>query len=113
MSDKLEITGTVERILDIETFDSGFTKQTLVLNTGGEYPQTIPVEFFKDKTSLLSGLQPGQAVTVAINLRGREHNGKYYANVQGWKLESANAAPAQQPVAAQPTSNQDSDDIPF
>jgi len=91
MSDKIQISGTVETVLPIEDFPSGFRKRVLVINTGGDYPQTIPVEFTKDKVDVLAGLRKGQEVTAHVNLRGNEYNGKYYANIQGWKLDKSEA----------------------
>lgn len=120
MSEKIEIKGTVETVLATETFPSGFSKRVIVINTGGEYPQTIPVEFVKDKTEILSGLIKGQEVTASVNLRGNEYNGKYYANIQGWKLEKGEA---QQPAKREPIRpkgdpdeeqlEEEDDDIPF
>jgi len=86
-SESIKVTGTVETVLPLETFNSGFSKRVLVINTGDKYPQTIPVEFVKDKTETLDGLTKGQEVTAYVNLRGSEYNGKYYANIQGWKLD--------------------------
>ncbi len=31
-------------------------------------------------------LQPGQEVTVTFDIRGREYNGRYFNNLQGWKV---------------------------
>ena len=88
MSDnKIEITGTVETVLPLQEFPSGFSKRTLVINTGGKYPQLVPVEFVKDKTSILSDLSKGQEVTASVNIRGSEYNGKYYCSLDGWKLD--------------------------
>jgi len=112
MRDAITIQGTVETVLETETFASGFTKRVLVVLTDDEkYPQTIPIEFVKDKTSDLDGLQKGQRVTAHVNLRGREYNGKYFANIQGWRLEkeAAPEQPATQPAAAP----DEHDDIPF
>ena len=115
MSDSITISGNVETVLPLQEFPSGFSKRVLVINTGGDYPQTIPVEFTKDKTSLLDGLSEGQEVTAFVNLRGNEYNGKYYANIQGWKLDAdtASSAPAQEPAAATTHDLAGQDDIPF
>ena len=110
MNEEIKITGTVEKVLDTETFASGFTKRVLVVNTGGDYPQTIPVEFVKDKTSVLDGLSEGDAITAYVNLRGNEYNGKYYANIQGWKLDKGQVAAT---AGAASGVEDDSDDIPF
>ena len=114
MSDETKISGTVETCLPLETFPSGFSKRVLVVNTGGKYPQTIPVEFTKDKAELLTGLRKGQEITAYVNLRGNEHNGKYYASIQGWKLdkgESTATSPQSKPEPASPTPEHD--DVPF
>jgi len=118
MNEKIQISGTVETVLPVETFPSGFSKRVLVINTGGKYPQTVPVEFVKDNVDLLTGLRKGQSLTAHINIRGNEHNGRYYANIQGWRLELDQDQPAnQKPRDARPEPTQevdnDSNSIPF
>ena len=88
MSDNIEIKGKVETILDIQEFASGFKKQTLVIETDGKFPQKIAVEFAKDKIDLLATLTVGQQVTVSVNIRGNEYNGKYYTSLSGWKVDA-------------------------
>jgi single-strand DNA-binding protein len=97
----MTITGIVYYIGQLETVGAnGFTKQLLVVKTDQQYDSTIPIEFVKDKTALLNGLSQGQAVTVHINLGGREWNGKYFPSVRGWKIEAqAASAPNPAPVA--------------
>jgi len=111
------LTAPIHKILDVQTFDSGFYKQTLVLKTQGDYPQTIPFEFFKDKTALLENLKEGQLVTVHFDVRGNEYKGKFYSSLQGWKVDAeqdgnsviANEAKKQ----AQPAIDEPDDDLPF
>jgi single-strand DNA-binding protein len=118
MNEKIQISGTVETVLPVETFPSGFSKRVLVINTGGKYPQTVPVEFVKDNVDLLTGLRKGQSVTAHINLRGNEHKGRYYLSCNGWRLEVDQASPPpqatkdQQPASAAPV-EEDDDQIPF
>jgi single-strand DNA-binding protein len=82
-----ELTGTVKLISAPQTFSSGFAKRELVVTVeDGKYPQDISVEFVQDKMRLLDDLQVGQTVTVAFNLRGREYQGRYFNNLQGWKI---------------------------
>lgn len=114
MNEEIKITGTVEKVFDTETFASGFTKRVLVVNTGGDYPQTIPVEFVKDKTSVLDGLKNGDAITAYVNLRGNEYNSKYYANIQGWRLDKgSNKETATAGASASAGNDYEEDDIPF
>lgn len=82
------ITGKVHLIGEVETVGSnGFTKRLIVIETDEQYKQTIPIDFVKDKTSLLNNINIGQYASVSVNVRGNEHNGKYYVNLQGWKIE--------------------------
>lgn len=84
----MNITGTVKEIGTIENFGTnGFTKRNLLIDSGKQYTDAFQIEFHKDKTSLLDSLQIGQSVNVSINLKSREHNGKYYLSAQGWKIE--------------------------
>lgn len=106
----LQLNGTVKAIFDTQTFDSGFTKREFVITTKEQYPQDVKFEVVKDKCSLLDGYKVGQSLTVHFNIRGNEYNGKYYVNLQAWKIEAEQAAP----VAPAPVSDSDgSDEMPF
>lgn len=91
----MTISGTIKLIMDKVTFDSGFEKREMVVTTKETYPQDIKIEFVKDKTALLDNLGIGQEVEVSINIRGNEYNGKYFVNIQGWKIAEVASAPAQ------------------
>ncbi len=91
MSD-LKITGRIKVIGELQTFDSGFQKQQFVVTTSEQYPQDIALELYRDKVDKLNGLNEGDDVTVSFNLRGNEYNGKYYVNLQAWKIEVNQAA---------------------
>ncbi|MEM1187839.1 MAG: DUF3127 domain-containing protein [Pseudomonadota bacterium] len=83
-----ELSGKIKLIQDPRTFDSGFTKREMVVVVeDGRYPQEINLEFVQEKVALLDDLQPGQDVTVSFDIRGREYNGRYFNNLQGWKVE--------------------------
>ncbi|MCB1701634.1 MAG: DUF3127 domain-containing protein [Pseudomonadales bacterium] len=90
-----ELTGKIKLIQEPKTFDSGFTKREMVVIVeDGKYPQEINIEFVQDKTALLDNLRPGEEVTVTFDIRGREYNGRYFNNLQGWKIVSAGDMPA-------------------
>lgn len=104
----MKVEGKIKLVGATQTFDSGFTKRQLVLTTFEQYPQDIAIDFVKDKTSLLDPLQVGESKSVSINIRGNEYNGKYYVNLQGWRVEDvAEETPAQE----QPIGNEQ--DVPF
>ena len=90
-----ELSGKIKLIQEPMTFDSGFTKREMVVTVeDGRYPQDINLEFVQDKAALLDSLSPGQEVTVSFDIRGREYNGRYFNNLQGWKVVAADAASA-------------------
>jgi uncharacterized protein DUF3127 len=115
-----DLTGKIKLIQDPKTFDSGFTKREMVVIVeDGKYPQEINIEFVQDKAALLDPLQPGQEVTVTFDIRGREYNGRYFNNLQGWKvvaLGSESTLSAQDPSSEShypSPSDFGADDIPF
>ena len=84
----MEVSGKVVSVGQTESVgQNGFTKRLLVIETNEQYPQKLPIDFVKDKTSLLDQIKIDQDVMIQINLRGSEHNGRWYAQIQGWKIE--------------------------
>jgi len=81
---KIKVIGTTETI-----GAKAFRKRLVVIETAEQYPQLIPIEFTQDKTSLLDNFNVGDDANVSINLRGSEWQGKYYANIQGWRIEKS------------------------
>jgi single-stranded DNA-binding protein len=88
MSKTFEIEGTLKVISETQSFASGFTKREFVVEVeDGKYPQMIKFEVVKDKTALLDQLSEGDPVSVAFDIRGNEYNGRYYVNLNAWKVE--------------------------
>jgi hypothetical protein len=84
----MELQGEIIIIGQTETFGAkGFKKRQLVIKTDSQYPQTIPVDFTQDKCSILDSYEVGQFVNVSINVQGSEWQGKYYVNLQAWKID--------------------------
>jgi len=101
MSESHNIKGRIVVINDKQTFASGFEKQEFVVDDmADKYPQQIKLEAVKDLCATVGGLSVGDQVSVEFNLRGNEYNGKYYVNLQAWKVEVT--APAQPGPAASP-----------
>lgn len=121
MASDYQLEGTIKLISDVQTFNSGFTKREFVVTDGDDkYPQDIKFECVKDKCALLDGYSVGERVNVAFNIRGNEYNGRYYVNLQAWRIESkggqAAAEGADESGVSEPPPGygQDAgDDIPF
>ncbi len=89
-----ELAGVVKLVQEVETFKNGsFTKRGVVVTVeDGKFPQDILLEFVQDKVSLLEDVQQGDDVQITFNIRGREYNGRYFNNLQGWRLEKSGGA---------------------
>lgn len=88
----MELQGTIKKIGDLETFNSGFQKKELVLLTEEQYPQPINIEFLSDKADILNGYKVGDSVKIGINVRGREWTSpqgdvKYFNSITAWRIE--------------------------
>ena len=111
MSKSYELEGKIHLINDIQTFDSGFSKREFVVETtDSQYPQMVKFECVKDRTSLTDGLNQGDPVVVHFDIRGNEYQGRYYVNLNCWKLDRSGGGTA--PPAAGPPPSSSSDPLP-
>jgi Domain of unknown function (DUF3127) len=129
----MEVLGNIKVVGNEVQVSPTFKKRELVVTTDETYPQHIMIEFTQDKCDLLSNFAIGEAVKVAINLRGREWQSpqgetKYFNSIQGWRIDKmtgaeTSAAPSYAPPAATaapvaaptpiPTALEGEDDLPF
>lgn len=90
MGKAYELEGAIKVIDEIQKFASGFSKREFIVEVeDGKYPQMIKFECIKDKTSLTDGFKVGDQVNVSFDIRGSEYNGRYYVNLNAWKVEKA------------------------
>jgi len=87
-NERMTVEGNIKLIGELVTFESGFQKRQIVVTTNDMYPQDIVVDFIKNDTNMLDSFEVGQNVCIAFNLRGSEYNGKYFVNLQGWKIDN-------------------------
>lgn len=92
MSESITITGKAHDILPIDNFQSGFQKQSLIVETESQYPQFINVEFINDKIELLNNISVGNEVKVSININGKKWESpqgetKYFNSITAWRIE--------------------------
>ena len=60
----------------------------------GNYPQMVKFQLVQDRCTLLDTFNEGEKIKVHFDLRGREWNGKYFTNLNAWRLEKVEAAAA-------------------
>ncbi|MGJ8695047.1 MAG: DUF3127 domain-containing protein [Verrucomicrobiaceae bacterium] len=128
MANSFELTGTLKVLEDTQTFASGFAKREFVIEVpDGQYPQMVKFECVRDKIDQLNTLNIGDTLKVTFDIRGNEYKGRYYVNLNAWKIQSEGGGSAQpsapaaadEPPASAFDNNFDSeseateDDIPF
>jgi len=59
-------------------------KQSVVIDTGGEFNNLTAVSAFGDKVDKLNTLELGMDVSILCNVYSREYQGKYYHNIDGY-----------------------------
>jgi hypothetical protein len=92
MSESLTIKGVVIHILEEESGTSkagkDWKKKDFVIETTeDQYPKKIAFTVFGDKIQSLFTFTEGQLVDVSFNLESREYNGKWFHNVNAWKIQ--------------------------
>ena len=87
----LQLKAKIEQILKPESGVSRvgkeWQKQEFIVETMEQYPRKVCFTLFNDKFSLLEPLHEGDEVEVSFNLESREFNGKWYHNVNAWKID--------------------------
>jgi len=109
---ELEVKGTIKVIMDLKTFDSGFTKREFVITTQDKYPQDVKFEVTKEKaTDFETYNNVGDEVKVKFNLRGNFHEptNNYFNNLHAWRIEKNNA----QTTEKAPVQAEEESDLPF
>ena len=81
-----EITGSLKIIGDVNTYGNNFQKREFVLTTEGQYPQDIKLELYQNDCGKIDSFSVGDPLCASYNLKGNEYNGKYYVNLQAWKI---------------------------
>ena len=102
----LEIEGTLAQKLPVQSGSSArgpWAKQEFVLEfpDGNFTAKACFTAWGQEKVQDLDKYQVGDKVKVSFNLKSREYNGRWYNDLQIWKIAPAGAQPAQpaQPAA--------------
>lgn len=91
----LSVKGKIEKILKPESGVSRagneWTKQEFVIETEEQFPKKVCFTLFGDKTSLINAYTVGEEVEVSFNIESREYNGKWFHNINAWKVDKTSA----------------------
>ena len=119
-----EVTGKLIKKFDTESKTQTFQAREFVIEVAdGNYPQMVKFQLVQDRCSLVDDYNEGDQMKVYFDLRGREWQGRYFTNLNAWKIERPDNAPAPQappsmdntfPSATdEPMQEADDDDLPF
>ena len=91
----LELEGVLIKKGEIQQVSASFRKQEFVIETDEKYPQKIQFELTQDRCGEVDKIRLNTPIKVHFNVRGREWNGKYFVNLQAWRIEPQ--GPKQEP----------------
>ena len=84
----MEVKGKLVKKLDLETGVSKagkeWKKQSIVIDTGGEFNNEVCISAFGDKLEQMHKLEVGMEVSILCNVYSREYNGRYFHNIDGY-----------------------------
>ena len=118
----LTIRCKITEVLEVETGTSKAGKQwqkmNFVVDTYAQFNPNVCFSLFgEDKIKMFSKFEIGQEVDVSVNVSSRDFNGKYYHNIDAWKINAVSGAStdtgAPPPVETDIPAATDEDDLPF
>lgn len=94
----MEITGKIIAVLPeqggVSKAGNEWKKQEYVLETHDQYPKKICFQIFGSDKIAQANIQPGEELIVSIDIESREYQGRWFTNINAWKVERPSAAPA-------------------
>lgn len=110
MAKAVELTGTLWFVGNTESVSDGMNKRIawIRIDEDTEYPQIVETEFIKDKCDLLNKYNPGDKVTIDVNIRGRVVNKKdgsgsvCFNSLNAWRIRGLASGEAKAPRASAP-----------
>lgn len=92
------IEGTLTKVLETESGTSqggkDWSKRLFVIKTDDKYPKDVCFTLFGEKVSLINDYKVGDKINVSFNLSSREFNGKFYHNIDAWKVDAVGSESA-------------------
>ena len=113
---ELKVKGKIVKILEVEKVTSKagkeWQKQNFVIDTGDKYLPEICFQLFGDEKieNLKKYNKVGQEVEVSFNVSSREFSGRYFHNLDAWKIVKASEEIVSPQLNESDTEN---DDLPF
>ena len=86
-SQSFEIQGKIHKVFPSENKSGNFQAREFVIEVeSGQYSQLIKFQLTQDRCDLIDAYSEGEEIKVSFDLRGREWDGKYFINLNAWRL---------------------------
>lgn len=116
-----ELSGVLHAKYETEQVTATFKKREFVVRYANNpsYPQFVKLQLVQDEAAELDKFQPGDAITVSFDLRGREwidpktQDKKYFTTLNAWRLQLATSGSATMPQPPAFDAAAADDDSPF
>lgn len=95
----MEIAGKIIAVLPeqggVSKAGNEWKKQEYVLETHDQYPKKVCFQIFGADRIAQAAIQPGEELIVSFDIDSREYQGRWFTNINCWKVERPAAAPQQ------------------
>ena len=102
----MEITGKIIAILPeqggVSKTGNEWKKQEYVLETQEQYPKKVCFQLFGADRIAQAAIQLDEMLTVSFDIDSREYQGRWFTNINAWKVERAAAESFAAPMNATP-----------
>lgn len=89
-------------------------KQSFIIDTSAQYNSEICFQLFgEEKINMLKDYNEGEDIIVSFNLSSREYNGRYFHNIDAWRLEKNSSDNTNIESAPKFEPSESEDDLPF
>lgn len=90
-----EVEGKLIKKYETENKSGSFQAREFVIEVAsGNYPQFVKFQLVQDRCALIDDIAEGEQMKVHFDLRGREWQGKYFTNLNAWRIEKATGSTA-------------------
>lgn len=123
--ESFKIKGKLFKVYPTENKSGSFqTREFVITVDDRNYQQYVKFQLTQDRCGVIDPFKEGTEVEVHFDLRGREWQGKYFTNLNAWRVTGAAASapvydlqesgfPAANNQAEETLQAEDFDDLPF
>lgn len=94
MSNTFEIIGKLHKKFDTEQKTASFSAREFVIELNeNNYVNYVKFQLTQDRCNLIDSVEEQEEIAVNFDLRGREWQGKYFTNLNAWRVRKLDQDP--------------------